>query len=120
MFVRHAGKRASRRALIACVALLQMGSTAAVTHVDARLDGAQMGLPDHVESPDRTDCPFHHGHLFCQVVRVLAQATVATNITIGDGFAQPVRVVEAAREGDDLQRAPILDGSVVPRGPPVS
>ena len=106
--------------MIAGVALLQMGSTAALTHVDALLDGAQMGSPDHVESPDRTDCPFHHGHFFCQVVRLLAQATVSANITIDDGFAQPIRVVEAAREGDDLQRAPIQDGPVVPRGPPVS
>ena len=106
--------------MIACVALLQMGSTAAVTHVDARLDGAQMGSPDHIESPDSADCPFHHSHLFCQVVRVLAQATVSANITIEGGFAQPIRVVETAREGDDLKRAPILDGSVVPRGPPVS
>lgn len=106
--------------VIACVALLQIGSTVALTHADALLDGERMGAPDHVESPESTDCAVHHGHLFCQVVRSLSQATVSPDITAEAGPAPPILDAEADCEKGGINRAPILFGAVSPRGPPTA
>ena len=118
MFVRHSGKSEFWRATVACVALLQMGSTAALTHADALLDGERMGTPDHVESPENGDCPVHHGHIFCQVVRSLAHASISREITTEQGSVPPIRVVEADCESGEARGAPTLFGSAIPRGPP--
>ncbi len=109
-----------QRTAIACVALLQMGSTVALTHADALLDGERMGAPDHVESPENSDCSVHHGHLFCQVVRSLSQATVSPEITTEAGPAPPILDAEADCESGEVKRAPILFGAVSPRGPPTT
>jgi len=97
-----------------------MGSTAALTHADALLDGGRMGSPDHLESPESTDCPVHHGHFFCQVVRSLAHASISRGITTGHGPAPPIRVAEADCESGEARGAPILFGSAIPRGPPAA
>ena len=107
-----------QRTAIACVALLHMGSTVAVTHADALLDGVRMGAPEHVESPDDADCPVHQGHSFCQVVRSLSHATVSTDFTADTDSAPPILYVEADCESGVVKRAPILFGAVSPRGPP--
>ena len=107
-----------QRTAIACVALLQMGSTIALTHADALLDGERMGAPDHVESPETSDCAVHHGHFFCQVVRSLSQAAVSPDIATEAGPAPPILVAEAECEADEVKRAPILFGAASPRAPP--
>ncbi len=109
-----------QRTAIACVALLQMGSTVALTHVDALLDGERMGAPDHIESAENSDCAVHHGHLLCQVVRSLSQATVSPDIATEAGPAPPILDAEADRESGEVKRAPILFGAASPRGPPTA
>jgi len=97
-----------------------MGSMIALVHVDAVLDGERMGTPDHVESPESTDCHVHHGHVFCQVVRSLAHASISRDITTEYGSEPPIRVVEADCEAGEARGAPILFGSAIPRGPPTA
>ena len=109
-----------RRVAAACLALFQIGSTSALTHADALLDAERMGTPAHVESPENSDCAIHHGHLFCQVVRSLFQATISHEVTTRTAPVSLIRVVKADREAHHAKCAPILFGSVVPRGPPVS
>lgn len=108
-----------RRAAAACLALFHLGSASALTHADALLDAASMGWPDHVESPESSDCAVHHGHLICQVVRSLSQAEVPRGVSVEDGLAPPIRIVDTNREGYEAKGPPILLGSVIPRGPPV-
>ena len=120
MFVCHSGKKYLLRTAVAYVALLQFGSTAALTHADALLDGERMGTPDRFESPENTDCPFQHDHLFCQVVRSLSHATASPEITAETGPAPPILYVEADCEAGEVKRAPILFGAFSPRGPPVA
>ncbi len=118
LFVRHSGNKELWRAAVVCVALPQMVSTAALTHADALLDGERMGTPDHVESPDNSDCPVHHDHIFCQVVRSLAHASISRGIATEQGSVPPIRVVEADCESGEARGAPTLFGSAIPRGPP--
>ncbi|MYA63353.1 MAG: hypothetical protein F4X60_16230 [Gemmatimonadetes bacterium] len=108
-----------RRVAATCLALLHLGSASALTHAYALLDAASMGLADHVESPDGSDCAVHHGHFFCQVVRSQLEADVPLGVTVEAELAPPIRVVETHREGDDARSPPILLGAVSPRGPPV-
>ena len=105
-----------RRVVAVCLALFHLGSVSLLTHADALLDAADMGMREHVESPD-DDCT-HHSHLLCQVVRALAHARVPLGLTMGDEVAPPIRVAEGDGEGDDAERSPSLRGSVLPRGPP--
>ena len=118
MFAGLAGTVELRRVAAACLALFHLGSASALTHADALLDAASMGSPDHIESPESSDCAVHHGHLICQVVRSLSQAEVPRGVTVKDGLAPPTRIGEAHLEGDQAKSPPILLGSINPRGPP--
>lgn len=120
MFVRNSGTVEVRRVAAACLALFYTGSTAALIHADSVLDGQRMGSPVHVESPESGDCAVHTGHVFCQVVRSLSHAGISYGVTMEDSRRPPIQVVEVSREREVARCAPILFGSVVPRGPPTA
>ena len=108
-----------RRVVAACLALFHLGSVSLLTHADALLDAADMGMREHVDSPDGDDCDVRHSHLLCQVVRSFSHAGVPLGATTENELAPPIRVAECDREGDDAERSSSLRGSVLPRGPPV-
>ena len=118
MLAGHSDTVKLRRVVAACLALFHFGSVSLLTHADALLDASDMGLPEHVESPDGDGCDIRHGHFLCQVVRSLSHARAPLDVTTEDEVAPPIRVAESGSEGDDARCSPSLRGSVLPRGPP--
>ncbi|MYI06422.1 MAG: hypothetical protein F4059_03640 [Gemmatimonadetes bacterium] len=109
-----------RRAVVAGIALSYMVVAVVLGPVDAILDAASLASPIHIESPQKTNCDSHHGHLICQVVRTPSLAGIAPLEFAANRPAPLVHYREMSREALEMKRAPILLGSVVPRGPPTA
>ena len=107
-----------RRAGVAGVALAYVVVAIALGPVDAVFHARSMVSPIRVESPQKTNCDSHHGHLICQVVRLPSLAGISPMEFGTDRPAPLVRYLDMGREAAEMKRAPILLGSVVPRGPP--
>lgn len=116
----HTSRWDWRRAGDAGISLLYMGVTIALGPADAILDAASLSSPTHVESPQEANCASQHGHFLCQVVRSLSLAGPSRIPSAADLPAPVVRYLEMGHESGEMKRAPILLGSVIPRGPPVA
>ena len=116
----HLRKWDLRRAGVAGISFLYMVVTIALGPADAILDAASLGSRTHIESPHEANCASHHGHLLCQVVRSLSFAGISRWESATDRPAPEVRCVEMGGDTGEIKRAPILLGSVIPRGPPVA
>lgn len=107
-----------RRAGVAFVCVSHIGVATVLGPVDAILDAERAATPVHIESPSPAECPSHHGHLFCQLVRSLSAAGVARSITEAERAEPVVRHVCPGCESSHVASAPITSGPVIPRGPP--
>ena len=97
-----------------------MAVAMALVPADALLDIDQFGVPEHVESPGSTECPVHHGHLFCQIARSLAAPGAAQRVTIAGEDAPTVRIAQPGHESSIPISASIWSASLIPRAPPLA
>lgn len=118
MLFRRSSRWNLRRAGVSGLGTLQIGILVGLPAADAVLDIEFFGSQIHVESPEHADCG-DHGHLFCQMVRSLANAGVSHGITFSETGEPLIRVPEPDRAAGCVPSAPILFGSVIPRAPPV-
>lgn len=106
-----------RRLGVLALAVLHLGAAAVLPGVDARLDGGLLNAPIHVESPGTDDCPTHHDHLFCQVVRSFS--AVEGTGRIGRLLEAMPSVAWLPPNGAPVTAGPPpLAGPVGPRAPP--
>ena len=100
--------------------MLHVGAATALGPADAVLDAERALAPIHIESPANPDCTFHHGHLFCQMLRSLSFAGVPRNIDLANPQVPPFRLADRILDASHVKSTPIMSGSVIPRGPPVA
>jgi hypothetical protein len=107
------------RVAVLAMALLQIGASVVFPTADAVLEAKTVGAPAHVESPGNEDCATHHDHLFCQVVRSLSSARVATPQREATLSALPILRLEPRSEASAIAYGAVLPGTAHPRAPPL-
>ncbi len=95
-----------------------MAVAAALVPAHALLDIDQFGLPEHVESPDTTDCPVHQGYIFCQIIRSPAVPGAAQRVTPVAEDAPTIHVAHPGPASCGPISASIWSASLIPRAPP--
>lgn len=99
--------------------MIHLGAAAALGPVGAILEAESAATPVHIEPLAHPDCPYHHEHLFCQLVRSPAFAGVPRDPGLENAPAPPVRQAGRTRESSLARSSPIMSGSIIPRGPPI-
>ena len=119
LFYRRSAQWDVRRLALLAVALAQIVASGATAPLSALADQDDIAFPVHLESPQDANCPAKHNHLFCQVVRSIAQPLVAPFVETAVLPASFVVVSWVGSADGGHAGLDFLVGSVIPRGPPL-